>query len=846
MTTGYARWLHRRRFAIAIGSLAITLLAGWLGSRLTVEADLSYLLPPSTASVQELRAIERRARVLGTVMVAVQSADPARRGAAARALRSRLAALPPAMVSEVTFDEHIARQLAWEHRWLYASLADLTAARDALRTELRDAHLRANPLYVDLDDAPPSPAQTLELRAKLREAERTRDDPGELVSKDGRTQLLVVRTANAAGDIDRDRVLLAAVAEEIAAVRASFPGVEIGVAGDIALTVAEHDAVRGGMVLATLATVGLVVVGLLVYYRTLAGVLALSWALLVGALSTFAFARLTVGHLNLATAFLSSIVIGNGINFGIMLLARFMEARRTGAEPVAAIGQAIAGTVAGTLAAAMIASVAYGSLTLTSFRGFRDFGIIAGVGILACWLAAYTVLPAVLLLVARWIPRRGEPTLGRVLRHLAPRRPRARAVVLCGLLALAGAQTWQYLAGDPFESNFRNLRSHSPAIDEEARWMAEIDRAFGQGISGGFVIAVARREQTAPLVAKLRAIDAQRPEGAKLFARLSSLDDLLPADQPAKLALLAELRDMLSDEALAELSEEDRAEALALRPPAGLVALRDEDVPEALAWPFIEADGSRGKLVLAMAGWSYENWDARDIVRFADDLRGLDLGPDVLLGGDWFVFADMLRLLTRDGPLTTLASLFGAVLLVLVVVGRGRHGIATVVCGVAGTLLMLALASWLSLRVNFLDFVALPITIGIGIDYAVNLAARDRHEPGLDAGALLAHAGSAVLVCSFTTIVGYGSLLLSRNQAIQSFGTAAILGEATCLVAALVFAPALLQVLQRRSARARGRPQRSRAFDRHDVYRGIDPGCLDSREGIPRGRARTSEQRDRL
>jgi predicted RND superfamily exporter protein len=64
--------------------------------------------------------------------------------------------------------------------------------------------------------------------------------------------------------------------------------------------------------------------------------------------------------------------------------------------------------------------------------------------------------------------------------------------------------------------------------------------------------------------------------------------------------------------------------------------------------------------------------------------------------------------------------------------------------------------------------------------------------------------GGAVAVCSFTTIVGYGSLLLSANRGIRSFGTAAIVGEITCLLVALALAPALLHVL---------RPRRAESFE---------------------------------
>ena len=55
-------------------------------------------------------------------------------------------------------------------------------------------------------------------------------------------------------------------------------------------------------------------------------------------------------------------------------------------------------------------------------------------------------------------------------------------------------------------------------------------------------------------------------------------------------------------------------------------------------------------------------------------------------------------------------------------------------------------------------------------------------------------------LCSFTTVVGYASLLLSANQGIRSFGLAALIGEMTCIGAAIALAPALLDFRIRRPA----------------------------------------------
>jgi predicted RND superfamily exporter protein len=95
-------------------------------------------------------------------------------------------------------------------------------------------------------------------------------------------------------------------------------------------------------------------------------------------------------------------------------------------------------------------------------------------------------------------------------------------------------------------------------------------------------------------------------------------------------------------------------------------------------------------------------------------------------------------------------------------------------------------------RGNFLNFVVLPITFGIGVDYAVNIVQRQRQEPGASIVRLLRETGGAVALCSATTVIGYGSLLVADNQALAGFGLLAALGEVTCLLAALVVLPAWL------------------------------------------------------
>ena len=63
-----------------------------------------------------------------------------------------------------------------------------------------------------------------------------------------------------------------------------------------------------------------------------------------------------------------------------------------------------------------------------------------------------------------------------------------------------------------------------------------------------------------------------------------------------------------------------------------------------------------------------------------------------------------------------------------------------------------------------------------------------------------------MILCSLTTSLGYLALLRAHNQAVRSLGAVAVLGEITCLAAALLFLPAALTWWRRRRRRRRGTP----------------------------------------
>jgi predicted RND superfamily exporter protein len=110
---------------------------------------------------------------------------------------------------------------------------------------------------------------------------------------------------------------------------------------------------------------------------------------------------------------------------------------------------------------------------------------------------------------------------------------------------------------------------------------------------------------------------------------------------------------------------------------------------------------------------------------------------------------------------------------------------------------MAGIATVAGIKINFFNFIVYPITFGIAVDYGANVLSRMSVRRSI--APALAEVGGAVVLCSWTTIVGYGSLILSLNRALRSFGWYAIIGEVTTILSALVLLPALRLVFPSRA-----------------------------------------------
>lgn len=797
----------RRAGVFAFCGVVIAALSIPFVTKLGLNSDFEALLPRDTPSVIDLERIRDRVGGFNTLTVAIESEDVDAMQRFAEALVPRIEGLPPDLVHFVDWNISAYEDFVWDHRHLYASLEDLEQARDDLDERLDYERIMKNPFYVQLDDyEPPDPREILErIRDEAEEGKKEMEKyPGGYYLHPDRDFLAIfVRSDLGAGDAAGIAELISAIDAEARALDPSSYSKDLTVAyaGNLVVAGEEHQALKNELTSAVVLTVGFVMLAILVFFRSWRSPFILGGSLAVPVIVTFGFAELAVDYLNTSTAFLGSIVIGNGINPNIIWLARYFEERRRGREVLEALIETHRGVWLATVTASFAAALAYGSLVLTDFRGFRDFGIIGAVGMILCWIGALVLLPAVVVInerVGRLVSRSTEGRrnfYGVLFTKLSFMNPRATILASAVLSIIAIAFMGRAIAAGPFEYDFRNLKS----VREGSATARRInDRAAsiapGSKRGDGIAIVVDTVEDAEAIRTELerRAGSEEVPWGD-----VYSIQALLPENQEDKIPVLADIRELLldsrqyvDDETLREIDEHI--------PPEHIEPLTYADVPVEVASMFKEKDGSRGRIIVVSQRKGFSTWDGRYLIRWAEALRELRMesGERPALAGRAPVFADMISAIVSDGPKTILASFTATLLLVLFAFRALRQRLFTMVALLLGIAWMAGTMALLGMKLNFLNFIAFPITFGNGADYGVNVMRRYASEDALSnddrVRTAVGETGGAVVLCSLTTIIGYLTLFTSANLALNSFGMAMAISEVTCLLAAVVTMPALL------------------------------------------------------
>ena len=664
-----------------------------------------------------------------------------------------------------------------------------------------------------------------------------------MITDDGRLGFVILKfaqtdTENLAQNSDAvDRLR-----EIIAAAQQRFPDVHIGLTG---LPIIENDEMRASQFSSSYTTV-LSFIGvfaiILLAFGGARHVTLIMTALAAGTVWACGAAALAVGHLNLLSASFGSILFGLGIDYGIAYLSAYLNVRKAGRDVRRALLEAAEDHGPAIAAAAVTSAVAFFMVGLTEFRGIAQLGVIAGMGLLLCWIASMSLLPALVLVVDRRRADSPAPVplqLGGLLQPLTD-RPYVSAVGLLlttAGLALGARHLW-------YDYNLLNLQPdgmESVALEHKLLQETNLSASFALSVSDSPQELLERKQRflALPSVERVEEISSLFPafgaEKQAVIARMHQQLAVLPREVPqipvvpqenlaqileraqGMLAMTADgselsrrlqlLRDAVralpTDEYLRRMTHYQQAMANDLL--GRLHALRAvsnpeppslADLPGGLTTRFVGKTGKHVQKIYAKVNI----WDNEGMEQFVREVRSVD--PDVT--GNPIQIFEASRHMKASYQWAAWATCLVLAPVLFLHFRRFTPSLLAILPLACGLAQMLGLMGALDIALNPANMIVLPFLFGMGLDNGMHVMHDYEARRGRYRGMSQA-TGLTVLVNSLTTMVGFAALMLATHKGLQSLGRVLVIGMSCCLISTLLL-PNLLVIYDRWSRRRGSSP----------------------------------------
>ena len=628
----------------------------------------------------------------------------------------------------------------------------------------------------------------------------------------------------------------------VEAARAAFPDLEFGLTGLPVLETDEMVAANRDTHRASWLAIAGVTLLFFAVYRSLYYPLLTVATLLIGTSWALGWMTVTVGHVNILSATFAVMLIGMG-DYGVLWVMRYERERSLGMDVETALRHTATCVGAGTVTAALTTALAFYAAMLADFQAVAELGWIAGSGVLLCALSCFTVLPALLKVFDR---RSESPSSARgadrrkVLPFRAPEvwlpglAGRSRWVLGASLAlgvvlaAYAGRVTYdhnllhlqasdlpsvkwemtliEHTAGASWHAlSYRSTPEEALALKAKYEELPEVSRVVEvaslvpgeQDVKTGLLRDIQRRlrwlpERGAVIPHDLPNLDLLKQEVQTLTAALQpfTAGDRWPLLRDLCQGLVA-LRGRLESGQAERLQDFEQrmagdlvADLYRLREVSTPAAITLADLPPALRERYI---GKNGQWLLQVFG-KESLWDFRPLVHFVGRIRTVD--PEAT--GKPFSTVEGLSAM-KNGFQWAGGYAFLAIVAVLMCDFRNLKGTLVALAPLAlGLTLALGIMGLLGVPLNPANMIALPLVLGVGVDNGVHIL-HDFLAAKVEGRRRLSRAiGRGVLVKALTTMIGFGTLMISNQPGLRGLGFCLALGVACCMASALVFLPAVL------------------------------------------------------
>jgi len=773
-------------------ALALVILSGLAFSRLSLSANLVELLPSSFQSVRDLRELEKEFGGMGWVVVLAQ-------GATADKLIQFAEDLAPLLekLEDVAFVDHRRpNRFFSEHALYYLEKEDLSEILRRLEKHKREKVKQQNPFFIEIEEFPEMKAsldlsdifekyKTLGVERFTKQMGTSEGPSAYYLDKQTEKIAILVKPKGASANLGFAKHILDEVQKTVNGLDLTQYGADFHVTytGSYRKKVDQQNQILNDLGL-TSTIAGIILLMYLVYYfRSLVAVGVVFAPLGIGLVFTYGFVGFTYGQVNLLTGFLGAILGGLGIEHGIHLLTRFFSLTEKGHAWKDSIFETFSNTGGSALIAAFVAALTFFSLGFSEFRAFHEFGVIAAVGMMWLVFSYLVFLPAFLSIMEklRW---RGLRLRQKKQVADAVRESRFRVLEILSpylsisfiLLCVGGVF---FLKDLSFDYDFASLEDHSLhsfVLDKE------VNKIIGYSQTPIVVLTKTQADEQA-VVRTLKERKNMRGSASGIDF-VGAVSELLPEEQPEKYLILQKLIDFF------ENTEEDMPSTLPFeRKHLYSKPFTIEDLPISIRQQFSGKNDGSHVLIYPAISLS----DGKGIQNLSKEVRGLELpsGQHISAAGEPMVLADILDMVSKEGPFVLLGAILAVTLAMWLSLGGLKEAFLCLIPSLASVFCLVVLMSIFGIQFNYLNILVLPTIIGCTVDAGVHFVSR-LNEPGERFSTVYFETGKAIFGGLMTSIVGFVALMLARHPGLNSLGMLSNFGLFINLIIVLLIFPAFL------------------------------------------------------
>lgn len=601
-------------------------------------------------------------------------------------------------------------------------------------------------------------------------------------------------------------------------------GVRVRLTGSVALNDEEFASVAEGTGGAAILSVVLVLIILWLALRSFRMVIPILLTLMVGLMTTTAFALLTIGSLNLISVAFAVMFIGIAVDFGIQFGVRYRDQHHREPDHAKAMTQTAHLIALPLTMAAGSTSLGFFAFIPTAYRGVSELGLIAGAGMIIAFILNITLLPA---LLAFFRPPAEPEPVG--FKWAAPvdafiQTNRRKILVVSLLIAILGSGLAAQVRFDFDPLNLKDPKSESVStlldamkdpdfniytIDilrpslKDAQALAETLQKLPQ-VDHVLTLASfvpADQEDKLALISDagmifaltLTAAASQTPPSdAEILASLHKLVEELRAvpKQPAAAIRLATAITAVverNDHLLLQRLHNNLVTVMQIKLEAIKQSLSAEEVSidtitEDLRRDWITPDGQ----VLIQVYPKGNPRDHKTLIAFTNVAR--QIAPDAT--GTPISIQESAHTVTEAFIYAGIYSLITIALLSFVVLRRVRDVVILMAPLLLAGILTMATIVLIELPLNFANIIAIPLLLSLGVSYAIYFVTYARAGQKNPMQSSMAR---AVLFSAATALVAFGSLAVSSHPGTSGMGKLLTIALSYSLACSFFLLTALLE-----------------------------------------------------